>query len=467
MPFFSGELPVPARRLAALAGVCCLLLGSCDRLKPAAPPKLAPLPEIVAESAPAPAPPEVVIDPAVPELTINKSAQVSVLGYHEFVLGKPKQDMQINIDHFREQMQALKDARLAVITMADFLAWRRGEKDIPDPSVVITMDDGWKSVYQLALPVLKEFGYPFTIFLYKNYVNGGGRALTTSEIRELMANGAEVGSHSVSHKVAAALRQEKNRGPASYEAFVRSEMQVSKQFLRDLTGTPVSTYAYPGGLNTELDRKFGLEAGYEGLFTVNPGRVTWDTPSTSLPRYIIYGKDPKDANFRRAISSRGTSEGDMVKALLGGPAGEALVSTTPKPDATVADRLPLIEVDVSRLQDIDPASVKMKIAGFGTVPAEFDQAGGRIRYRLKEALRSNDCQVFVTFKRATEPKPDAVNWRFAVDLVAHYLPEPPPVLEPAIPGETMASPEEPSTEAAASAPIPSSAPAPVPLPGSR
>ncbi|RYD30776.1 MAG: hypothetical protein EOP86_19305, partial [Verrucomicrobiaceae bacterium] len=436
MPSFSGNFSACVRRLAVLGGVS-LLLGSCDRLKPVPPPpKVQALPEIVAEPA-QPAAPEAEIDPAVPELTINKSAQVSVLGYHEFVTGNPRQDMQLNIDRFREQMQALKDARLTVIRMSDFLAWRRGEKDIPDPSVVITMDDGWKSVHQLALPVLKEYGYPFTIFLYKNYVNGGGRALTTPEIQELMANGAEVGSHSVSHKVGPTLRRERNKGPAGFEAFVRTEMQVSKQFLEDLTGTPVRTYAYPGGINTELERGVGLEAGYEALFTVNPARVTWDTPATALPRYIIYGKDPKDANFRRAISSRGTSEGDIVKALLGGPEGEALVATTPKSDATVADRLPLIEVDVSKLQNIDPASVKMKIAGFGPVPAEFDPAAGRIRYRLKEALRSNDCQVFVTFKRATEPKPDAVNWRFGVDLVAHYLPEPPPVLETPRAGELM------------------------------
>lgn len=441
MPDFPGNLFNLSRHLAFVAGAC-LLLSSCDRLTPAPPPaKNAPLPEIVSEPgaeaklAPAPEP----IDPAVPELSINKSAQVSVLGYHEFVTGKPRQDMQINIDHFREQMQALKDARLPVIPMSDFLAWRRGEKDIPDPCVVITMDDGWKSVYQLALPVLKEFNYPFTIFLYKKYVNGGGRALTTAEISELTANGAEVGSHSVSHKVAADLRREKSKGPVSYEAFVRSEMKDSKQFLEDLTGKPVRTYAYPGGTNAELDHAIGQEAGYEALFTVNPARVTWDTPASALPRYIVYGRDARDANFRRAISSRGTSEGDLVKALLGGPAGEALVATKPKPEATVADRQPLIEVDVRKLEGIDPESVKMKIAGFGSVPAEYDPAAGMIRYRVQEALRSSECQVYVTFKRASESKPDAVNWRFNVDTVAHYLPEPPPILEAAIPGEPVAT----------------------------
>jgi peptidoglycan/xylan/chitin deacetylase (PgdA/CDA1 family) len=38
------------------------------------------------------------------------------------------------------------------------------------------MDDGWEGVYTYAYPVLKEYGFPFTIYLYKKYVNIGGRS---------------------------------------------------------------------------------------------------------------------------------------------------------------------------------------------------------------------------------------------------------------------------------------------------
>lgn len=438
--------PFPRRFLSlVLLPAGLLLLAACDRIKPAQSRLKAEaiVPEIVAEPEPAPARAEAVIDPAVPALTINKSAQVIVLGYHDFTIGKSKNPMEINVDHFRDQLQALKDARLPVISMADFLSWRRGERDISDPSVVITMDDGWKSVHKLALPVLKEFGYPFTVFLYKRFVNGGGRALTTAEIREILANKGEVGSHSVSHPLPSRIKGLQKKSSEQADTFLRMEMMDSKQFLEDMLARPVRTYAYPGGYNTEREQEIGREAGYEALFTVNPARVTWDMPAGQLSRYIILGNDPADSNFRRAVSSRGTSGGDLAKALLGGPAGEALVSTSPKPDATVADRWPLIEVDVSKLTGIDPASVVMKIAGFGPVPAVFDPAAGKISYRMREALRSNECQVFLTFKRTGESKPDAVNWRFAVDLVAHYLPEPPPELkEAAVPEGVMTLPEE-------------------------
>ena len=85
--------------------------------------------------------PEPAIDPEIPELKVNKAAQVAILCYHDFVTDKAPTQMRIAVNHFRNQMQAIKDARLPVISLADFLKWRRGEKDIPDSSVMITIDE--------------------------------------------------------------------------------------------------------------------------------------------------------------------------------------------------------------------------------------------------------------------------------------------------------------------------------------
>jgi peptidoglycan/xylan/chitin deacetylase (PgdA/CDA1 family) len=324
------------------------------------------------------------------------------------------------------------------------------------------MDDGWKSVHTLALPVLREFGYPFTIFLYKRFVNGGGKSLTTAEIKELMAAGGEVGSHSVSHPYKSKIDGMFRRSPEDGEAFLRVEMKDSKQFLEDLLGVKVTTYAYPGGYHSDREQEIGKEAGYEAMFTVNPAKVTWDTPSAAIPRYIVLGNDPNDANFKRAISSRGTSEGDLVKQLLGSEEdGEPLVTTKPLANATIASRRPMIEVDVSRLEGIEPGSIEMKIAGFGKVPATYDSAEKKIRYLVGETLRGNECQVFVTFKRSAESKPDLVSWRFFIDLVAHYLPEEPDKVEKAMPvEEVVLSPPAEGKES-------ETAPDPVPAPAEK
>ena len=391
-------------------------------------------PEIVRSPQP-PAPPQwPSLDGAAPPLTVNKSARVSVLGYHEFTKGKPSNPMQVSEAQFRAQMQAIREAQIPVIGMPDFLAWRRGAKDLPNLSILITMDDGWESVHRIALPVLREFGYPFTVFLYKRFVNGGSKSMTTAEIRELMAAGATIGSHSVSHPYRKRIDAAFRKGPKSGEAFLRTEMRDSRQFLEDLFGQTVTTYAYPGGFHSPREEEFGREAGYEALFTVNPARVTWDTPAASLGRFIVIGTDPNDAAFKLAIRTRGTAAGLRMRHAAGGTAEDtAGITVSPEPDAVVANRLPLVSVQFADSAAIDPGSLVMTVAGFGRVPAVFDAGSRTFRWQVVEPLRSNECRVTVSFRRAGAAPPDSLNWRFFVDLVSAYLPEAP---------EQLATPEE-------------------------
>jgi hypothetical protein len=125
--------------------------------------------------------------------------RVAVLGYHNFSKTATVTRMLLRTAEFRAQMEYLKRAGITVISMKEFLEWRLGTRTLPARCVLITLDDGWKSVYTDAYPILKEFGYPFTLFLYTNFLSGRGDSLTPEQVREMQANGATVGSHSVSH----------------------------------------------------------------------------------------------------------------------------------------------------------------------------------------------------------------------------------------------------------------------------
>ena len=80
-----------------------------------------------------------------------------MLCYHRFE-DRPKDSLAIKPSDFEAQMQALKDSGITVISMDDFLAWRRGEKGIPDKAAIISIDDGYLSGYKVAWPILKKFG---------------------------------------------------------------------------------------------------------------------------------------------------------------------------------------------------------------------------------------------------------------------------------------------------------------------
>ncbi|MGI9244285.1 MAG: polysaccharide deacetylase family protein, partial [Verrucomicrobiales bacterium] len=130
----------------------------------------------------------------------DESPVVSFLGYHDFTLSRNPTEMLIREDKFREQMQMLKDSDISVISMEDYLAWRRREMPLPKRCVVITADDGWREVHTYMMPIMKEFGYPFTVFIYTNFLDSGGRTLTQAQVEEIIGAGGTIGSHSVSHR---------------------------------------------------------------------------------------------------------------------------------------------------------------------------------------------------------------------------------------------------------------------------
>jgi peptidoglycan/xylan/chitin deacetylase (PgdA/CDA1 family) len=350
----------------------------------------------------------------------DDGVRVAILGYHDFSESDEETEMKIRTSKFQRQMNAIRDLGLNVVSMDDFQAWKRGEKSIPDKSVVITIDDGWKSVYDDAYPVLKKMDYPFTLFLYKSYVDGGGRALTIPMIKEMMKNGATIGSHAVSHPYPATVKKHRKEGPDAFDKFLRNEMGESKRFLEAKFGKAVTTYAYPGGYQTREMFALGEEFGYQHMFTVLPGKVRRDTPDHSIPRYVILGTH--DHIFELATSFNnpsGSSAGGDPVAVQTTP-----YPVQPEPGALIDQRLPLISADLSTAGAIDPDSVVMKVAGFGTVPARFDSESGTVSWQVNRHLRSPDCQVRISWKDPDGNEPEVpLRWNFRIDQEAAYVPQ--------------------------------------------
>jgi peptidoglycan/xylan/chitin deacetylase (PgdA/CDA1 family) len=359
--------------------------------------------------------------PKEPEFELNKSAVVSILGYHDF-RDRGGSPMLIAAPKFREQMQAIKDSKIPVISLSDVMAWKKGEKNIPEEAIVITMDDGWEGVHTFAYPVLRDFGFPFTIYLYKKYVNIGGRSLSWDQIKEMMQHGCEIGSHSVSHE-SLKKRTKSAKTDADFQQWILSELKDSREFLEQNLKIKCTSFAYPFGIFDEAVMETGLQIGYESLVTVNGQKVTWDTPNGKLGRYIIHGDS--DTNFKLATSFRGRGDVGSNKFLLAdakNDKGEQLIDLSPKPDEVTANRMPVITAGLKKIGTIVPESIKLRVAGLGTVPATYDPATMTVRYPFPYKLRHEECAVSLSFQRdATQPA-EVVSWRFKIDLKASYLP---------------------------------------------
>lgn len=360
--------------------------------------------------------------PKAESFELNKSSLVSIMCYHDFAEKPARSDMVITHNTFRQQMQALKDAGIPVIPMSDLLAWKRGEKNIPEEAVIISMDDGWVGVHQFAYPILKEFGYPFTFYLYKNYVNRGGRSMTVSQIKDMLLYGAEIGSHSVSHQ---ALTARHGKTDEAYKAWLREEIVESKKFLEELLGVPCKTFAYPYGNKSPEIAQMIMEAGYEGALTVNPQKCTWDTPNALIPRFVQIGE--KDVNFKLATNFHGggqsIAESKFIKVDAADEQGNKLLELKPEPNSWITSRLPVIEANLSRLGGIIPESLVMRVSGFGAVPVDFDPTTQTVSFQVRQKIRLDSCSTTLSFRRVGAEKDEVVTWQFKVDRKASYMPQ--------------------------------------------
>lgn len=349
----------------------------------------------------------------------DDGVRVSILGYHDFSRTLKETEMRINTDKFRRQMQALKDQGIPVVSMGDFQAWKRGEKSLPPRVALITIDDGWLSVYTDAFPILKEFGYPFTLFLYTKYIDVGGKSMSSKMIKEMQAHGATIGCHSHTHPYPGTVRKYKAKGVDAYKAFLDSEMLQSKKKLESDYSQKVTTYCYPGGFHTPEMFDFARTHQYQHLFTVLPGKIKRNTDDMTLPRYIILGTH--DHIFTLATEFPGTA---MDTSTNRGVAKQKVAyPVLPEPGMKIHSRTPTISANLSDVSDLNPASLVMRVAGFGEVPAVYDEQQKTFSWKANRRLRMDSCQVSITWKNTAGKLVESpLRWSFGIDREAAYQP---------------------------------------------
>jgi peptidoglycan/xylan/chitin deacetylase (PgdA/CDA1 family) len=357
------------------------------------------------------------------KVAVDQTAQVIIFCYHRLVDKIRYPGTEIRPADFEAQMKALKDRGITVIGMQDFLAWRRGEKNIPPRCAVVTFDDGWKSQYEVAWPIMKKYGYPFTMFIYTEGVRGGllggGEAITWEQLADMRDNGVDIEAHTATHQdlreghaitvVAQGAKKARKKltGP-EYEQWLQNEVVGCKQLLEQRLAIKVNCFAVPFGSYNEHVKEVARNNGYEAMFTVYGQPLTFNSPMDSLGRYAIEANKPKV--FEDAMKTIATSSGGGAAVA---EVGAANLSTLPADGETVRTASPLIKANVSGLGQIDPGSVQMRISGLGVVPATYDPKTGTVSYQVTQKLRDKSCTVILSAK--SEGKRIETHWTFGID----------------------------------------------------
>lgn len=196
--------------------------------------------------------------------------------------------------HFERQMATLARLGFRGVSFADAAAGTAGGR-----TVAITFDDAYRSVLELAAPILRRHQMPATVFVPTGFPGRSGPMswtgidhwvgseheqellpLSWDELRELHARGWEIGSHTHTHPHLTTLDDDR----------LEAELRDSLQACEAAIGAPCRTLAYPYGDHDERVITATREAGYTGAAAL-PSPLTAASDPYSYPRIGLYHRD--------------------------------------------------------------------------------------------------------------------------------------------------------------------------------
>jgi peptidoglycan/xylan/chitin deacetylase (PgdA/CDA1 family) len=98
--------------------------------------------------------------------------------------------MTVKTNAFESELKYLRDNGYKVIPLRELVDYYFGKRPPPHPhSVVITVDDGHKSVYTDMLPLVRKYHIPVTLFIYPSVISNAPYAMTWGQLREMKETG--------------------------------------------------------------------------------------------------------------------------------------------------------------------------------------------------------------------------------------------------------------------------------------
>jgi peptidoglycan/xylan/chitin deacetylase (PgdA/CDA1 family) len=209
--------------------------------------------------------------------------------------GAPFPGLYVPAPEFAQQMQALKRAGWTGVTLDQLRAyWEHGARLPAGRPIVITFDNGYRSQFTAALPVLRRMGWPADENIQLSGLPPSQGGLTEPQVRGLVQAGWELDTQGISHADLIAL--------SSTE--LHDQVDTARQILRRRYRVPVNWFCYPSGHYNPTVVAAVRAAGYVGSTTVVPGWAAAQSDSYRLPRLRVLGGTSGSALLEQIATNR-------------------------------------------------------------------------------------------------------------------------------------------------------------------
>lgn len=217
---------------------------------------------------------------------------VSVLMYH--MIGDEQGNVAIMTEaNLRIQMNYLRDHGYHPITMQELYDYVTKGAPLPEKPVCITFDDGYLDSYTIVYPLMKEYGFPWTLFLITDDVGKPYNRMTWDQLKEMAnSHAVTIASHTLSHPKLhnLATRAEKEKEIVEANKALKYQLGIDNVWL-----------AYPYGDYDDEVIDICKKAGIKMAVTTDAGRVHVGSFPYDLKRAYI-GNDISIARFSERLN---------------------------------------------------------------------------------------------------------------------------------------------------------------------
>jgi len=232
---------------------------------------------------------------------------IPILLYHR--VGDDKSALTTSPQDFESHLQWLSNQGASFLSCAELESVLGGQSRRSGKQVLITFDDGYRELYEIALPLLQRYGAKAVAFV----ITGRMRCLSAlaadagefdghlslPEVRAIQESGVlEVHSHTHGHE------DWSSRTPRSGDKFdlLREDLVQSREFLSDSLRLPRTHFrhlAWPWGYSNPLLIDVAKSVGFSYQYLVQFAAANRIGVTDRLPRICCDGM-PIDA-FRRRV----------------------------------------------------------------------------------------------------------------------------------------------------------------------
>jgi peptidoglycan/xylan/chitin deacetylase (PgdA/CDA1 family) len=214
----------------------------------------------------------------VASYTVDARTTVPILMYHQIkdLTASATQDdlaWTVTPAALDAQLGYLSEKGYTTISLDQLMDGFSGKVGLPVKSIVITFDDGWKTQYTVALPLLKKYKQTATFYVVSTYM-GYGAYFDWDMTKALKDAGMTIAGHTLDHSDLVKMNATE----------LDKQLRDSKAAIEKNLGITVNHFAYPFGSYNDAVVAAVKRAGYRTAATINPIPVKSPVSAFLLPR---------------------------------------------------------------------------------------------------------------------------------------------------------------------------------------